>query len=177
MLSYNVAGLLREAPGTSRTFPIHAEIIPIADDVTLSEPIEGEIRLARTTRSILATGELRTAFEETCSRCLKVVSAPVSVTVQEEALPSIDLESGHPVDTSDEPDALRLDDHHELDMTEPIRAAISLAEPIVVLCRPDCLGLCTVCGLDRNTDPSHQHDDDDIDPRLAALAELRARLD
>ena len=60
---------------------------------------------------------------------------------------------------------------------EPVvRDAISLAEPIAPLCRPDCPGLCETCGLDLTDDPAHEHPDDDIDPRLAALAGLRDQL-
>jgi uncharacterized protein len=58
-----------------------------------------------------------------------------------------------------------------------VREAISLAEPITVLCRPDCRGLCLICGADLNTDPSHQHAADELDPRLAALVAIRDRLD
>ena len=58
-----------------------------------------------------------------------------------------------------------------------IRDAISLAEPIAPLCRPDCPGLCETCGADLTDDPGHAHADDDIDPRLAPLADLRSHLD
>jgi uncharacterized protein len=175
MLSYNVTGLLRSAPGTSRTYPVEVESLDVADDLRLAEPIEGQVRLARTGRSILATAELRTALEETCSRCLRPTVAPVEVTIQEEALPSVDLDSGQPVRSrdGDEPDALRLDEHHELHLEQPVREAISLAEPIAPLCRPDCRGLCPTCGADLNVETDHGHDDDEIDPRLARLAEFR----
>jgi uncharacterized protein len=175
--SYNVAALLRAAPGTVRTYPIEVEDLPIADDVVLAAPIEGEITLSRTGRSILARGELTTALEATCSRCLQPVIAPIDVSIDEEALPSIDIDSGMPVDRDAEPDALRLDEHHELDLAEPIREAIALAEPIALLCRPDCRGLCLVCGLDLNADPTHRHEEDSIDPRLARLAEWREPSD
>jgi uncharacterized protein len=177
MLSYNVADLLRAAPGTVRTYPIEGESIAIADDLRLARPIDGEIRLSRTGRSILARGHLTTAVDGTCGRCLRGVVAPVEVDLDEEALPSIDIDSGLPVDRTSEPDALRLDDHHELDLREPIREAISLAEPIAILCRPECRGLCTTCGIDLNDAPEHGHAEDDIDPRLASLADLRERLD
>ncbi|HEV8516909.1 MAG TPA: YceD family protein [Candidatus Limnocylindrales bacterium] len=174
MLSYNVAGLLRSAPGTSRTYPVESADLELTDDLRLAEPIEGEVRLARTGRSILATADLRTALEETCSRCLRPVVAPIRVTIQEEALPSIDLESGLPVrGRDDEPDVLRLDDHHELHLEEPVRDAISLAEPFAPLCRPDCPGLCPTCGADLNVDPEHGHEEDTTDPRLARLADFR----
>ena len=175
MLSYNVAALLRAAPGTSRTYPVAVADLPIADDVELAAPIEGELRLARTTRSILARGHLRTALVEHCSRCLVATSAPVEVDIEEEALPSHDIDTGLPLDVDTEPEALRLDDHHELDLAETVREAISLAEPIAPLCRPDCRGLCLECGADLNLEPTHHHDTDDIDPRLAALAAFRER--
>ena len=144
MLSYNVAGLLRAAPGTTRTYQVDVEGLPLGEELHLASPIQGEVRLSRTRRSILASANLDTSLREECSRCLIAVSAPVHVTLQEEALPSIDLESGLPVDTSGEPESLRLDEHHELHLEEPVRDAISLPEPIAPLCWPDCRGLCQV---------------------------------
>jgi uncharacterized protein len=176
MLSYNVVDLLRSAPGTTIRVPISVEDLPIADDVELAAPVEGEVRLSRTSRSILVRGHVETALAERCSRCLRPAVAPVSADIDEEALPSIDLDSGFPVDTMSEPDVLRLDDHHELDLAAPIRDAISLAEPIAPLCRPDCPGLCVICGADLTSDPGHAHPDADIDPRLAPLADLRSHL-
>jgi uncharacterized protein len=173
VLSYNVAALLRATPGTIRTYPVALDNLAIAEDFELAAPIAGEVRLATTGRSILARGELTTAMAGSCSRCLVSVVAPIEVHFEEEALPSIDIDSGHPVDQSAEPDALRLDEHHELDLAEPVREAISLAEPITLLCRPDCRGLCLVCGVDLNADPAHHHTEEVIDPRLARLAEWR----
>jgi uncharacterized protein len=105
------------------------------------------------------------------------VTSPVEVDIEEEALPSFDIDTGLPLDTEAEPNALRIDDHHELDLSEAVREAISLAEPIIVLCRPDCRGLCLICGADLNADPSHSHGADELDPRLAALVAIRERLD
>ena len=176
MLSYNVVDLLRSAPGTTLRIPVAVEDLPIADDVELAAPIAGEVRLSRTSRSILVRGHVDTALAERCSRCLRPAVAPVSVDIDEEALPSVDLDSGLPLDTSAEPDALRIDDHHELDLAPALRDAISLAEPIAPLCKPDCPGLCVICGVDLQTDPGHVHPDSDIDPRLAPLADIRRQL-
>ncbi|MEX2547318.1 MAG: DUF177 domain-containing protein [Chloroflexota bacterium] len=173
MLSFNVASLLRAAPGTERRYPVEALEMEIAEDLRLAQPIAGEVRLSRTGRSILARAHLTTAIDGYCSRCLKAVVAPIDVEIEEEALPSIDIDTGLPLNRADEPDALRLDDHHQLDLGEPVREAISLAEPISLLCRPDCRGLCLVCGVDLNIVIDHSHSEDTIDPRLAALAEWR----
>jgi uncharacterized protein len=177
VLSYNVAALLRSAPGTERRYTIAIEQMPIAEDIHLAAPIEGELRLSRTGRSILARAHLSTALEVTCSRCLRPLVAPIDVDIDEEALPSIDIDSGLVVDRGAEPDALRLDEHHELDLGEPVREAISLAEPISLLCRPDCRGLCPVCGVDLNDEPEHDHPGEAVDPRLARLAEWREPVD
>jgi uncharacterized protein len=176
MLSYNVADLLRSAPGTSERHDVAVPTLPIADGVELIDPVTGEIRLTNSGRSILVQGRLESALAEQCSRCLRPARARVVVELEEEALPSVDLGSGLPLETRSEPDVLRLTDHHELDLEPVVRDAISLAEPIAPLCRPDCPGLCEICGLDLTDDPGHEHADEDIDPRLAALAGLRDQL-
>jgi uncharacterized protein len=173
MLSYNVASLLRALPGTERRYAIEHVEMDIAEDIKLARPIDGEVRLSRTGRSIMARAHVSTAIDGLCSRCVNPVVAPINIDIEEEALPSVDISTGLPIDLDGEPDALRLDDHHELDLGEPIREAISLAEPIALLCRPDCRGLCLVCGIDLNTVTDHAHAEDDIDPRLAALAQWR----
>lgn len=175
MLSYNVSALLRATPGTERRYAIEAVELSVADDMRLAKPIEGEVRLSRTGRSIMARAYVTTAIDGSCARCLQPVLAPIEVSIEEEALPSVDINTGLPLDKDTEPDALRLDDHHELDLVEPIREAISLAEPITMLCRTECKGLCLVCGIDMNNDPDHQHTDDAIDPRLAVLADWQTR--
>jgi len=176
VLSYNVADLLRSAPGTSERIDVTVASLPMADGVELASPVSGVVRFTYSGRGILVQGHLDTALAERCSRCLRPAQAPVSFDLEEEALPSIDLDGGAPVDASEEPGALRLTDHHELDLEPVIRDAISLAEPIAPLCRPDCPGLCKSCGLDLTSDPGHHHPDDDIDPRLASLASLRDQL-
>lgn len=173
MLSYNVASLLRAAPGTAETHQVNVDDLEVADGIELVAPVTGQVRLSVTGRTILVRADLRTAVAGNCARCLTPVVTPLEVEIEEEALPSIDIDTGLPVDNSAEPDALRLTDHHELDLEIPIREAISLAEPIAVLCRPGCRGLCPECGQDLNDNPSHAHADDDVDPRLAALAEWR----
>jgi uncharacterized protein len=176
MLSYNVADLLRSAPGTSERHTVDVPSLSIADDVELAAPVTGELRLTNSGRSILVQGTLHTALAESCSRCLRPAQAWLTVELEEEALPSVELESGTPLDASEEPDVLRLTDHHELELDGAVRDAISLAEPISPLCRPECPGLCETCGLDLTDNPGHTHPDEDIDPRLAALAGIRERL-
>jgi uncharacterized protein len=176
MLRFNVADLLRSAPGTSERHDVAVTALPIAEGVELADPVTGEIRLTHTGRSILVQGTVQTALAEQCSRCLRPAKAIVRAEFEDDALPSVDLESGSPLASEEEPDVLRVDDHHELDLEPVVRDAISLAEPIAPLCRPDCPGLCETCGLDLAENQGHEHPDDAIDPRLAALVGIRDQL-
>ena len=63
----------------------------------------------------------------------------------------------------------------KLDLSSWARDAVALALPEQILCRDDCAGLCPVCGKDLNAEP-HEHEDEAVDARWAALAELRERL-
>jgi uncharacterized protein len=63
-----------------------------------------------------------------------------------------------------------------LDVQGWARDAVALALPEQILCRPDCAGLCPDCGRDLNVEP-HVHEEERTDPRWAALAELRDRLE
>ena len=168
----NVAGLLAEGPGSHRDIAVHGLRLPLDEELELASPVEGTVRLARTNRGLLVTGKLDAALRASCARCLRDIEVPVHVEIDEEALPSIDLTSGMPVDTSADPEAVRLSDHHELDLEPLIREGISLAEPIAPLCRPDCPGLCTVCGGELATG-EHDHGEGPIDPRLEALKAFR----
>jgi uncharacterized protein len=171
-LTYNVAGLLAEPVGSTRDYVVAGVMLDLGEDLRQADPVEGAIHLARTNRGLLVRADVKTSLDEECSRCLRAIEVPVDLHIEEEALPSIDLHTGLPLDTSAEPDALRLNEHHELELEPVVREAILLTEPIAPLCEPDCPGLCAVCG-ERLTNGPHDHPDDDIDPRLEALRSFR----
>ena len=172
-LAWNVAGLLTDEPGADRILDVDRVTIDLGDDLALAEPVSGRVRLLRTNRGILATADLHAALQLECNRCLRQIVYPVDVRIEEEYLPALDLASGRPLPTDEEPDVARLTDHHELDLETPVREAIQLAEPIAPLDRPDCPGLCIVCGLPLD-EGIHDHPVDDIDPRMGALRGFRA---
>jgi uncharacterized protein len=61
----------------------------------------------------------------------------------------------------------------ELDLGRWVRDAAVLAIPARVLCRPDCAGLCPVCGESLNdADPAAHEHDSGGDPRWAKLRDL-----
>lgn len=170
--TWNVSGLLADGLGADRSYDISRATIDLPDELVLAGPIAGHVRLSRTNRGILADARLNTTLAGECARCLRPLTTPIDVRLEEEYLPSIDFQTGRPVDLDAEPEALRLSDHHELDLEPSVRDAILLAEPIAPLDRPDCPGLCAVCGLPLD-EGEHDHPDDEIDPRLEALRAFR----
>jgi uncharacterized protein len=98
-----------------------------------------------------------------CMRCLGPAEVDVGVAARElhraDAPPGDELRSDYVVD-------------ERLLVGTWARDAIALEIPEQVLCRPACLGLCPVCGKDLNVEP-HEHVEVAVDPRWAALAQLR----
>jgi len=171
-LVLNVAGLLGEAPGAHRDVAVDVAELELGDDLVQAAPVVVLARIARTNRGVIVTGSVRTGLADTCGRCLAPLRIPIDAPIEEEVLPLIDLQSGLRLDTTAEPEVFRLSDHHELDLEPLAREAIQLAAPIAPVCRPECPGLCSECGLDLNAVP-HDHGDAPGDPRLAMLRELR----
>ncbi len=169
MTSVNVAGLLHEATGATRDLRLRDHYVSLGPDVELAGPLNGMLRLQRTNRGILVRGSVSASLRRTCARCLEAFVEEVEVPVAEEFLPTLDPSTGAPVETGEE--TARIDEHHEIDLVPIFRDELSLTEPMHPLCRPDCPGLCGVCG-DSLASGAHDHETDEVDPRLAGLARL-----
>ena len=172
MTLLNVAGLLREAPGTSRVVPLRDRYQSLGSDLELAGPLDGSLRLHRTNRGIMVQGWVEAPVRRTCARCLDGYVEPVRVTITEEYLPGVDPVSGEPIRASAADDQVqRVTDHHEIDLSVALHDEFALAEPMHPLCRPDCPGLCPGCG--RRLDVgSCQCAATEVDPRLAVLGRL-----
>ncbi|MFC1911942.1 DUF177 domain-containing protein [Chloroflexota bacterium] len=167
-MQINVSQLLKESIGSTRSYQV-SETIDVADDENKSK-VEGEVRLMRTNRGILARGELGTELKLTCSRCLSVFDCPLTLNLEEEYIPTIDVVSGAPLPSA-EPGPFLIDEHHVIDLTDAMRQCALLAVPMKPLCREDCAGLCLNCGRDLNRgscDCSVPTDD----PRWSELTKL-----
>jgi uncharacterized protein len=131
--------------------------------VAASDPVPAQVVVQRASSGDVFRLSFETAIDGPCMRCL----APASVTV------SVDAREYQAIDpTADE--ELRSDYvvDGELDLDAWARDQVGLTLPDQILCRPDCAGLCPVCGRDLNVEP-HEHEDAPVDPRWAALEALR----
>jgi uncharacterized protein len=97
-----------------------------------------------------------------CMRCLDDAGLLVEVDAREVNQPGGGEELSSPYVDGD-----------ELDVAAWTRDAIVLALPQQVLCRPDCAGLCPVCGENLNDAGPEHHHERQRDPRWDKLSELR----
>lgn len=160
-LRLNVGFLLHESVGFSRTFDYDLGQVAFSDDLQVSS-LRGSIRLTRTAQGIYVTGRLTAELPQTCVRCLS--SFDMAVTIEFSDLFAFPPEHA-------EEAILAIPETGILDLTPLAREYILLEIPIQPMCKPDCRGLCPICGGDRNV-MTCEHDKQEIDPRLAALKTL-----
>jgi len=144
----NVSQLLKEPVGSQRRYQID-EAVEIVEGEN-GCPVRGEVELMRTDRSILVKGALKTGVSVICCRCLLPFSCPLTIRLEEEYFPTVDVTTGAPLTVPEESNSLTIDAQHTLDLTEAVRQSAVLAIPMKPLCRQDCAGLCPVCGCNLN---------------------------
>jgi uncharacterized protein len=167
VVQFNVSQLLKSPLGTTRQYEVD-EKVRIGEN---TPQVRGEVTMLRTNRGILVRGRLETEIELTCSRCLTVFRQPVTLDIEEEYFPTIDILTGTAVPVpEDEPDAFMIDQNNILDLSEAIRQYGLLAIPMKPLCRENCAGLCPTCGTNLNVKSCNCPPI--IDPRLEKLRGL-----
>lgn len=171
---YNVAQLLKGPVGGRRRYDVEDEIQGLDPELVALRPLAGTVTLLRTSKGILVSGKLQTALLGTCRRCLEPVEVQAEVNLEEEFY-SVTRIGEIPVETvpeEEQDDALLISDRHILDLREVIRQALWLSGSMDTLCRPDCAGLCSSCGGNRNLGEC-TCEETVIDPRWAALQALQ----
>lgn len=161
-LRFNFGFLLEASLGTSRTYELDYPTINVASDVILT-PLQGRLTATRTSEGVYVSGQLTSKLAVECVRCLETAEYPISIQIDElfyypahEApplAPTFDGDTGF------------------IDLAPLIRDLSLLEVPFNPVCRPDCLGLCIECGQNLNQGDCGC-EQDDIDPRLAALGQF-----
>jgi DUF177 domain-containing protein len=130
------------------------------------------LHLSRDGDDVLVTGEIAACVPLTCGRCLEEFRVEVHPAVDVRYIPR-----PVPGDVALGADDLDLDFYadDEVDLAALVETETTLALPMKPLCRPDCRGLCPVCGGNRNVAPC-ACSTRPADPRLAVLKDLAARL-
>jgi uncharacterized protein len=101
-----------------------------SEEILSNRPIQVILQLKRGIGYIQVKGEIKVNLKLNCSRCLEDFTKDFSYN----------LDLNFPV----------REDQLFLDITEDLRQEIILNRPFKILCRPDCKGLCPVCGSNLN---------------------------
>lgn len=173
MLDTRALGLQRR-PGSmitvTRTAPAPGDLGVAMARVPEGSPIELELRLESVLEGVLVTGAADLLVDAECARCLESMQWEEAVEFSELFVyPATDARGAVVEEPADEDPLPTLEDEC-IDLEPTLRDTVVLALPMSPLCREDCAGLCSECGVRLDDHPGHQHES--IDPRWAALANL-----
>ncbi len=161
---------VRVRSGEEHREPLRVAIPPIELGgqryIAVPEEVEADLAVTRASTGWVFELRARVRLHGPCVRCL-------ADAVVEEELSLREYQATSP-EASDELTTPYLAESR-LDVSAWVRDSLVLALPDQIVCRPACAGLCPVCGKDLNVEP-HAHEEDEPDPRWAALDELRERL-
>jgi uncharacterized protein len=164
-LLVNVNELLRR-PGNTKDIVMSAD----AGELGVNNPkVAGDavvsiaLHVESLSDGLVVTGSAAVPWHDDCRRCLEPASGIADAQIQE-------LYQERLI----HPDAFAIVGD-QIDLGPMVRELVLLELPGLVLCRPDCAGLCTVCGTNRNEDRC-ECDPSVSDPRWSALDGLRDAL-
>jgi uncharacterized protein len=161
---------VRLRPGEEHRQEVALELEPLVLGGQEYAPVPPEVpatlRVTRATSGTVLELSARVRLEGPCFRCLTETSLELPVELRE-------YHSNEAAASDEERSEYVADD--AVDLSAWARDAVALALPHKILCRPDCAGLCPVCGKDLNVEP-HVHEEERRDSRWAALEALRERL-
>ncbi len=140
-LRINVGFLLNQPVGASRDIPFDIPRFAYPDIELLD--LTGEVRLTRTVQGVFVQASFEAAKAEECVRCLAEFMQPLHTTFTE-------LFAFKTKSVTDS--GLLLPESGDIDLAPLVREYLLLEVPIKSLCRPDCKGLCVVCGADLNVE-------------------------
>ena len=155
----------------SRTFQPQ-EVAQEGDAYRIVSPVEVAFDIHKDKEKFRLVGTARAELELSCSRCLEPFRLPVHAEFDLRYLPAAAAvaEAEHEVADEDLETSYYRDD--QIDVNELLREQFYLALPMKPLCRPDCQGLCPVCGTNRNVETCACQSEW-VDPRMEALRRLR----
>ena len=163
-LRINVGFLIHEEVGCSHEFPFRIERIVIGPDLELID-LDGVLSVGRAAQGLLFTGNFSAWTGLDCVRCLRPFEQKLDWSMTE-------LYAFNEKSVSDS--GLLVPEDAQIDLQPLIRDYALLEIPINPICRPDCKGLCPVCGQDLNArDCGHRPDSGTS--TFAALRDLLPR--
>ncbi|MDM8528126.1 DUF177 domain-containing protein [Anaerolineales bacterium HSG24] len=176
-LEFNVSQLLKEETGVIRNFAVTAQLLfDTEQTITLNSPVTGRLKFLSVGHNILITGTLQATVQQDCGRCLNPFDTRITIELEEEFFPSVDVNTGSSLSHSAEVEETNLiNDQHILDLSKITQQEFVLAAESVRYCRETCLGLCSQCGQDLNI-ATCDCDIDKTDSRWADLLAMKTEI-
>ncbi len=136
--------------------------------------VRAQVRISSLPEEHLLRGRMSMSGRLICVRCLEELdwSAEEEVTVR--LVPAVASPSAEEIELEPGDLDVRFVVDHELDLLDVAAEQVLLALPMHAVCREDCAGVCPTCGANLN-DEGACTCDPVVDPRWAALADLRGR--
>ncbi|KLO23904.1 MULTISPECIES: YceD family protein [unclassified Marinitoga] len=140
--------------------------------VDITSPINVNFNIEKNSEGFLLKGSAMTKVKLQCSRCLKEFEQQIKGEIEafyiSKSMESLYIKSER-LETLDN---IIFFSEEKIDITDRIIESILMEIPEKPLCKVDCKGLCSVCGVDLNENPDHKHDEEYIDPRFEKLLDL-----
>ncbi|GIE93684.1 YceD family protein [Paractinoplanes rishiriensis] len=161
---------LPRQPGATRALK---RVVPAPADLGLElisvlegSDVELDLELTSVSEGVYVSGRVRGSLTGECGRCLNEISRPFDVALKE----LYAYADSTTEETTDEDEVGRMQGDL-IDLEPAVRDAVVLMLPTNPLCRADCPGLCSECGVHLDDLPA-DHSHEAVDPRWAALHQL-----
>lgn len=151
-----------------RRFTVEPGELDGAEGAIAVSPLDAEAEVSNTGDGVLVRVKAEGQMTLQCSRCLEEFRTPVAFVAEQEFRENA-TESGDDEDEQD--DSLPFPADGQVDVSDIVRQAFLLSLPMKPLCRPDCRGLCPVCGKNLN-EGSCDCATQVVDPRFDKLRDL-----
>lgn len=150
-LRLNIGFLIKSPIGTRRDFDFDYDQMRLGEDLSVSG-FHGRVTLDRTQQGLLLQGDFEGRVQLECVRCLIPFTQELKWTFS-------DLYAFDKNNMSDS--GLLVPEDAQINLEPLLREYALLEFPINPICKPDCKGLCPVCGEDLNlADCGHRPESD-----------------
>ncbi|MGA8185423.1 MAG: DUF177 domain-containing protein [Terriglobia bacterium] len=127
-----------------------------------AEPLAVNAEAELAGKEIRVRGHISGALEAACDRCLEQIRIPVALDFDLPYRPMEEIALEEEVEIVEDELMIGFFSGDGVNLADVVREQVLLSVPMKIVCRPDCRGLCPVCGENRNDkecDCSLQYED------------------
>ena len=146
-------------------------------DCSLSDDLKLRGRLVKIYQEISFSGELQALLQVACTRCLNLFPYKIETEIKVHFIPlGKEPSLGTETEIKETDIEQEIYEGGKVDLRGSVRDQVLLEVPLMHLCREGCKGICSGCGGDLNSRQCKCKNEEQIDPRLAVLKEIKDKL-